>query len=341
MGITAMGYVWKKSTAKGSELLLLLAIADLIPDDKGYTEPSKSYLAHKARISFGHVKKLLDALVERNELTIEIQGGQNTKSGRTNRYSLPEKFIEGVSRRIPLTWQGVSRRIPHGVSPMIPINQRVNQSIKKISANTTLESILSYQKLNAMLIIAQRFSGVRLWQAMARIQLYKAALIALIRVQQIAKFWQAFWNDLAEWALVNTDPAAARKRTYQYAVDERLASVFYDKDFVSITDEAQGVIRKAGLSLRKVGIRLDQIQPLYNWCFRQGWNGTFTPRALAKHFDSWHKADKARANRQRRKERRVGNKIAVDKPVLTGPGVSPEQIAKDIAMLKKGKEYHD
>ena len=70
MSIKVMMHVWDKSPVSGSELLLMLALADSSNDD-GVCWPSVTKLALKTRINERHVRRLLadltkDGLIEKN-----------------------------------------------------------------------------------------------------------------------------------------------------------------------------------------------------------------------------------------------------------------------------------
>lgn len=78
MSIKVMTYVWDNSKAKGSELLLLLAIADHSADD-GYCWPTIDTLAHKTRLNKRSVMRLVKTLEDMGELYV-------VRSNRNNRY---------------------------------------------------------------------------------------------------------------------------------------------------------------------------------------------------------------------------------------------------------------
>ena len=67
MSVKMLGRVWARSTTKGEELLLLLALADA-SDDEGLSCPDLDDLAHKARLSIEETKTLLWSLVDRGVL---------------------------------------------------------------------------------------------------------------------------------------------------------------------------------------------------------------------------------------------------------------------------------
>ena len=73
MSIRVMTNVWENSIAKGSVLLLLLAIADNANDD-GEAWPGTEYLAHKIRMSERQVIRLRQKLYDSGELEY-ISGG--------------------------------------------------------------------------------------------------------------------------------------------------------------------------------------------------------------------------------------------------------------------------
>ena len=87
MSLNALNHVWKHSHAKGSALLLLLAIADYAQDDGGMAFPSIQTLADKARMTPRWVQLLQNKLVEMGELSITPKG---------SRYGTNEYRIIGV-----------------------------------------------------------------------------------------------------------------------------------------------------------------------------------------------------------------------------------------------------
>lgn len=64
-----MTRVWDHSSQKGSELLLLLAIADYA-DDNGFAWPGLETLANKTRLSIRHTTRLVGQLAETKELIV-------------------------------------------------------------------------------------------------------------------------------------------------------------------------------------------------------------------------------------------------------------------------------
>jgi DNA-binding MarR family transcriptional regulator len=74
MSIAIMSRVWAESQHKGSELLLLLAIADNA-NDQGVAYPSVRTLAKKTRLHPHHVKKLLRVLEASGELVTQVGAG--------------------------------------------------------------------------------------------------------------------------------------------------------------------------------------------------------------------------------------------------------------------------
>ena len=78
MSIKVMSYVWEHSSAKGSELLLLLAISDHAADD-GYCWPTIETLAHKIRMTGRSVMRLVQELEKHGQLHV-------VRSNKNNRY---------------------------------------------------------------------------------------------------------------------------------------------------------------------------------------------------------------------------------------------------------------
>lgn len=82
MSVTAQSHVWKYSRAKGSALLVLLAIADYAHDDGQHAWPNLDALAEKTRMTERSMRSILADLVEMGELRIrknierlEVKGG--------------------------------------------------------------------------------------------------------------------------------------------------------------------------------------------------------------------------------------------------------------------------
>jgi hypothetical protein len=80
MSIKVMNWVWEHSTAKGSELLLLLAIADTADDRGRNAFPSISTLAGKTRMSRRTVQRLVVKLETDGHLVLRREGGRRSNS---------------------------------------------------------------------------------------------------------------------------------------------------------------------------------------------------------------------------------------------------------------------
>lgn len=80
MSIKIMNWVWEHSTAKGSELLLLLAIADTADDRGRNAFPSISTLAGKTRMSRRTVQRLVVKLEADGHLVLRREGGRRSNS---------------------------------------------------------------------------------------------------------------------------------------------------------------------------------------------------------------------------------------------------------------------
>lgn len=75
MSIKVQSFVWENSKAKGSALLLLLAIADHAHDDGDGAYPSVETLAAKCRQSERNTQRLLRELEAMGEIVIKDQAG--------------------------------------------------------------------------------------------------------------------------------------------------------------------------------------------------------------------------------------------------------------------------
>ncbi|MBW4722279.1 helix-turn-helix domain-containing protein [Saccharothrix obliqua] len=78
-----MTWAWEKAPVAGTELLLVLAIADSADDDGRNAWPSIADLAQKTRLNERTVQRLLKRLARDGHITIEPVGGR-----RRNRYAI-------------------------------------------------------------------------------------------------------------------------------------------------------------------------------------------------------------------------------------------------------------
>lgn len=135
MSVRTMATVWEKSRHSGSELLMLLAIADFA-DDNGRAYPSITTLATKCRTKQRYAIKLLDALSASGELEIRRQQGPMGRGGRTNLYRvqldrLGARPAEVVNKGSPVNSGAV---VHQGAGSSEPgFREVVNQSAPKPS----------------------------------------------------------------------------------------------------------------------------------------------------------------------------------------------------------------
>jgi len=94
MSVRTMARVWDCSQHSGTELLMLLAIADFADDD-GRAYPAVGTLARKCRMTARNANRLLNGLKASGEL--EIKGNEGPRG--TNRY----RVTVGLTPTSPLT----------------------------------------------------------------------------------------------------------------------------------------------------------------------------------------------------------------------------------------------
>jgi Helix-turn-helix domain len=89
MSIRVMTNVWQYSTAAGTDLLVLLALAD-IADDNGECWPSVGYVAKKCRIDPRTTQRRIRSLEKLGEVVVIVGGGKTRTTGATasNRYRI-------------------------------------------------------------------------------------------------------------------------------------------------------------------------------------------------------------------------------------------------------------
>jgi Helix-turn-helix domain len=88
MSIRIMTQVWDKSMHKGSELLLMLAIADNA-NDEGIAWPRIATIARKIRMSTRQTKRLIKSVESSGEL--EVVRARGRKYSSTYRIVLPDE----------------------------------------------------------------------------------------------------------------------------------------------------------------------------------------------------------------------------------------------------------
>lgn len=97
MSIKVMNAVWAYADCKGSELLILLALADFSDDNGENIYPSMQTLAHKSRMSDKQARRVVQNLVKLKLIEIVEQGGWQRGRNRSNSYRIMlENIIQGT-----------------------------------------------------------------------------------------------------------------------------------------------------------------------------------------------------------------------------------------------------
>ncbi len=115
MSIEVMSALWARSTRQGSELLVLLALADWADDD-GRCWPSVRSIARKARLSERGVQKILARLVDDGDVKVARNRGPHG----TNRYVVivpPNRVHPPEPGSPPQTGQADTNEPPNPVHP--------------------------------------------------------------------------------------------------------------------------------------------------------------------------------------------------------------------------------
>lgn len=87
MSIKVMSWVWDNSPYKGEALIIHLAIADYA-NDQGVCWPTQETLAHKARCSKEHVRRVVKRMQEDGYITI-VAASKGPGSSHTYRLEYP------------------------------------------------------------------------------------------------------------------------------------------------------------------------------------------------------------------------------------------------------------
>lgn len=120
MSVSTMAAAWKGSIHGGTELLMLLAIADFA-DDEGNAYPSIGTLAKKCRMKQRNVNYLIKTLQESGELEIRIgQGPKGTNRYRINVHRLAMQSLAGVQQSAGLQ-RSACTPAKHCTTPLQPI----------------------------------------------------------------------------------------------------------------------------------------------------------------------------------------------------------------------------
>lgn len=131
MSVEVWNSVWKHSTQEGTALLMLLAIADSA-DEYGECWPSVEYLAEKCRMKIRNAQLLIKRLTDAGELCVEIQKGQKTLHGKTNRFRV---ITPGTKSRQGGVQDSASRGAksytPHGQGVQSSTPQGVQNSVER------------------------------------------------------------------------------------------------------------------------------------------------------------------------------------------------------------------
>jgi hypothetical protein len=122
LSIEVMTWAWKHSRASGTDLLVLLALADW-SNDGGFSWPSITVLAKKTRVSERTVQRSITALEGLLELKVfDSTGGRNT-----NEYQILQGCQSVTPGVTPVAARGDTHDTP-GVTPVSP-NTSIDTSI--------------------------------------------------------------------------------------------------------------------------------------------------------------------------------------------------------------------
>jgi hypothetical protein len=133
MSIKVMTWVWENSKHKGSELLLLLAIADHAHDDGGGAYPGIKSLARKIRMTDRNVNHLLVKMQEGGELIVLRGAGPNG----VNLY----RIMMGGEKFSPVLPEGVNAASPGGEPAFTGgVNSASPEGVNAASPKPSLES---------------------------------------------------------------------------------------------------------------------------------------------------------------------------------------------------------
>lgn len=154
MSIKVMSAVWENSKAAGTDLLVLLSLADMA-NDEGECWPSVRTIARKCRIDERTTQRRIRSLENLGEVMVIRGGGKASTSGGTksNRYRIVVHISEADGGDVPgggvadcQGWGGTGAgggvaRVPGGGVAPVPPESSVEPSIESSSSSEDDETI--------------------------------------------------------------------------------------------------------------------------------------------------------------------------------------------------------
>jgi hypothetical protein len=147
MSLKILSEIWTEANVSGSELLVLLALADFADDDGRNIYPSMPTLAHKARLSESQTRRIIQGLIEEGLIEIVEIGGWDGRRNRANEYRIIREDSGSSMTPPPLApTLGGSADATTGGSSMTPPSSRPRDHGGRADA-TTVVSIMTPQSL--------------------------------------------------------------------------------------------------------------------------------------------------------------------------------------------------
>jgi hypothetical protein len=167
MSVKVMGLVWERSRASGSDLLVLLAIADNAHDDGAGAWPSIDTLAFKTRLSRRNVQYVLKHLEALGELSVERgRGRKHVNSYAINVQALhlyPDREVQPSVADVQPGAEKVQPSVGKGAIAIAPKPSRtIIEPSDEPSVSTTRAHAYTRETHDAIFDAILRFCG---WQA--------------------------------------------------------------------------------------------------------------------------------------------------------------------------------
>jgi len=127
MSISCVDKVFRYSKAKGSPLVVELAIADSVNEERGFAWPAIDTLARKSRVTERHLRRIIKHLTAIGELEITLNAGPHG----VNHYRLILPAVAHTGRKCPPVKRDRHPDVGVPSRPDIDVPQSIKEPLSK------------------------------------------------------------------------------------------------------------------------------------------------------------------------------------------------------------------